>query len=376
MLSRVSDAIQRYAAPRLAWNPMLCSRIRFWRSACAACIESCPKRVLSWSGGIAVKDGCDACGICMAACRNGALEYSDEGDDALARHIGELLSGGRHDVFDIACSRCPAPDSGLHLSCLGRLTESSLFAPFRHGAKEVRLWRADCATCPRNTGMGAVADLAGLAETLARGVGIDGATISFHLAEGEPGPYRVVLARMTGRREFLGKVGNEAMKIAAALLPEVDSENKSSWQHLTSPRRQVLLHLLKAATWQSAMTVNSKGLPLGDVTIRPGCVGCPVCWKLCPTGALERVEGNDAVDIYFRPDACTGCRVCQEACIFGSISLSPSIDLQGLVLGERRKLIHLTAQYCKQCAVEFIGSDEETCPTCRIRSHGKAGLCA
>lgn len=40
----------------------------------------------------------------------------------------------------------------------------------------------------------------------------------------------------------------------------------------------------------------------------------PACLSACPTGALQRVEGTDALVI--EKSTCTGCQLCREACPF------------------------------------------------------------
>jgi ferredoxin len=46
------------------------------------------------------------------------------------------------------------------------------------------------------------------------------------------------------------------------------------------------------------------------------CNGCGLCEQLCPTEAVEVINGRAAIT---RPDACTFCEVCESYCPTGAI---------------------------------------------------------
>jgi len=50
--------------------------------------------------------------------------------------------------------------------------------------------------------------------------------------------------------------------------------------------------------------------------IREKCVGCSICVKTCPFGAIELVEGKAVIG-----EKCTMCGACVEACPVGAIIL-------------------------------------------------------
>ena len=70
------------------------------------------------------------------------------------------------------------------------------------------------------------------------------------------------------------------------------------------------------------------------------CVHCtkPKCVEVCPTGALQRVEGKTIGHIYrawvkelnivaFFKERCVGCKNCVEACVFGVIKENPFLGI-------------------------------------------------
>jgi ferredoxin len=48
------------------------------------------------------------------------------------------------------------------------------------------------------------------------------------------------------------------------------------------------------------------------------CTGCGLCIDLCPTNALDQVDGRSSL---VAPDACTYCMVCQDVCPEDAITL-------------------------------------------------------
>ena len=41
-----------------------------------------------------------------------------------------------------------------------------------------------------------------------------------------------------------------------------------------------------------------------------GCIGCGLCAKVCPNGAIEMVDNLPVIDY----SKCTGCKLCKDKC--------------------------------------------------------------
>ncbi len=74
------------------------------------------------------------------------------------------------------------------------------------------------------------------------------------------------------------------------------------------PKR--LIHLIPASASYAVFCRSTESGKDTRAACTAGCIGCRICEKKCPTGAI-RVEGNLAEINY---DLCTNCGACAEAC--------------------------------------------------------------
>lgn len=49
--------------------------------------------------------------------------------------------------------------------------------------------------------------------------------------------------------------------------------------------------------------------------LRDTCIGCGICYRTCPSGAIKRVDGKPEI----KPDKCIDCKVCIESCPVSAI---------------------------------------------------------
>ena len=73
---------------------------------------------------------------------------------------------------------------------------------------------------------------------------------------------------------------------------------------------------IRPATQKIEVCCSSRSLPKDTKKICPnGCVGCKVCEKNCPEGAIKVTDNHAVIDY----DKCTGCGKCTEVCKFDAV---------------------------------------------------------
>lgn len=360
------DSMEKLCSIGVIYEPHLCSRVRFPRSTCEACVQGCPGGAISWDKTLRINtDKCSDCGICISRCPNGVFWRRRHGDSVIAQEISRLLSGNDNRSVVFSCSQSGQNGNNtIILSCIGRLTENLLLAPFAFGAIRVEIQWPDCRGCSYENHLSHLESVLSFSRHLLALIGKEDSCIHVNKIGTYLGP-RSLPDRLS-RRDLFHKFRVEATQTIAALSPEFgNSHQKYPWAQFVGAKRVYLLKLLRAFPGHTATCVTTENMPLADIAINSSCVGCPVCTTLCPTGALGRIENNDGVDIYFRPDICVGCKICQEACLFQAIHTSPTINLLNLVTSLNQRLIHLPKKSCSECATEFWSIEQEICPTCR-----------
>ena len=360
------DSMEKLCSSGIIYEPHLCSRVRFPRSTCQACVQGCPGGAISWDKTLRINtDKCSDCGICISRCPNGVFWSQRHEDSVIAQEIGRLLSGNDNRSIVFGCSQSGQNGNNtIILPCIGRLTENLLLAPFTFGASRVEIRWPECEGCSYEKCLSHLNLVLFFGSKLAAVIGKEDGCIQVNKIGKYLGPQS--LPDRLSRRDLFHKFRVEATQTVAAFLPEFgNSHQNSPWAQFVGAKRAYLLKLLRALPGYTATSIQRDDLPVADIEINHSCVGCPVCTTLCPTGALGRIEKSDGFDIYFRPDICTGCKICQEACLFQAISLSPRIELLNLVSGKNSQLIHLQRKNCKECSSEFLSIEENACPTCR-----------
>ena len=263
-------------------------------AGCRACEEVCPHS--AWAlDDQALRldtDRCDGCGLCAAACPEGAIRCRQE--------IATGVLNGRQLAL-CACEKAGLSSRDGVIPCLHAISLNDILALYRDG---VRIWlaaSADCAQCERGGGETLFERLFQVNTALASRQATQLLYGWRHRIEWErirqridtrfrgPGMTRRGLLRGAleqgveqGLRRFgLGGDASEAFTPPGGLMPARD----------------------QPAVWPR--------LPVIDGT---RCDGCDACVKLCPHHAIAYEEqGNRAV---YRVQArdCTGCGICSDAC--------------------------------------------------------------
>ena len=66
------------------------------------------------------------------------------------------------------------------------------------------------------------------------------------------------------------------------------------------------------------------------------CIGCGLCFKVCPSETIEMVDKDDGKRPMFYLDRCTRCQQCEEICPVKAIKLTEDYETVGF---DRKEMI-------------------------------------
>ena len=369
-LKALSSTLNRVQQPDIFYEPALCSRTRWRHSHCSLCQEGCAPGALQLTNQIDLNESkCTGCGLCISRCPNGVFWSRRRDDAALIRQIAGLLSSSTRKTIEFDCGRSgQVGQDVLTLPCLGRLTENLILAPLVLGANLVEIHWPECRGCANENCLSHLRSVLLLVTKLTTMVGLGEDVVQVRRS-GQYSEHMPDISPCFSRRHFLRDLTREAGQALVTLLPEFASEKPSgTLRHVVGAKRLILLKLIGTFPQHTPIRIERKGLPVAEVEIHSGCVGCPVCATLCPTGALERTENAEGVNICFHPEICTACHICQEACMLRVISTSPEFRLESLYERNTKLLCRLTARICQNCGDSFWGDAESNlCGYCRMK---------
>ncbi|MBK8638284.1 MAG: 4Fe-4S ferredoxin [Chromatiaceae bacterium] len=340
-----------------------CTRYRFRYSLCRRCADACPHEAVTLSEEGVALDGaqCQNCGLCVCACRTGALAAAN------LPLIDLLKKAIRLPAFSFACAPSGMGGDAL-VPCLGALDAAVLgYLAKRRIPIELR-GSHHCGDCPHGErgaaqlainldALGALQEAAGEAE--------DWLTPILPVPVGAQGaePETFVASRRQLFRRFLGPAVGEAGSDGEPAAVAIPDRAIRAGAPMLPEQRELLGIVGKLANAEPFLLRPHQALPLMDLDLAPGCTACEACFRVCPTGALLVEESAERWALSFDFNRCVACEVCLEVCQPGV--LRPLDPIDAASRPARIRLHGLTKQRCTRCDRHFVSPDpRELCDIC------------
>ena len=319
---------------------------------CHACVDACPTRawVLDDESLGLDTEACDGCGLCVPACPGGALHI----------HLPWVIRpfAGRM-IALFACEQSGIERNEGALPCIHSLGLRQLLLLYNSGIEHLLIATAECTDCTRHQPTG-IHQRVEQINKLLRERNKPPMTI---LQRSDQVWMRIftadeIISRGTqlSRRKFL-RGGGEMLRQQMVVLDPLNLP-----ECRTVPPGQLLPNTDHSEVhWPWAPRLDESR-----------CNGCDACIKLCPTDALQLIQGTDKDDALpgyrLNPADCTGCGICTTVCELQAITVhSWSLSLENT--------IELTEKRCTACGSSFHlprqhpHAGESLCRICRKHNH-------
>jgi ferredoxin len=172
------------------------------------------------------------------------------------------------------------------------------------------------------------------------------------------------------RRAFLGGMARSGGGLLQALLGDWFVKPKEPERTPifdltgTSRRREIL-----AAALATRPAGQGAVLPEQAPCVSEACTFCPVCSRLCPSGALKVAEAGDCVALQWQASRCTDCGLCREVCPAHAMSTGERISPERFLAKAPEELMAGTRATCTCGTVYWqVEGGPATCMACRVRA--------
>ena len=274
----------------------------------------------------------------------------------------------------ISCRRADAAGDVV-LSCLARLTEASLLAPFKEGVAGIELLQPSCATCQWHRAAPLIAETVARAQKILEMIGLAAGDI--RLCDTGLKPADAPPQRSMSRRGLLREMGAKALHAAVEQMPvisdqsgETDSDGeyqRNLRQREPYEKRIQLLESINGFKGVQVVAMQAPLAPFAEVSVTQQCAGCKACTTLCPTGAIGLDEHETSFRLKFTAHLCSNCGLCQELCKHRALHTKKEVVLNRLLENEESTLFESEKKRCGVCGLAFVGSENGVCALCTSR---------
>ena len=353
-----------------------CVHTRDKSATCDACVRACPVDALHLNGTTTLDtEACKVCGACLHVCPTGALD-GDDGISDLLKCVARLEPAC---VIELACARHSAPEKGQSdveavvrtTGCLAALGPSAYTGLIAMGLQRVSVRVDACGECPIGKVRAAIAEALNEAQQLLTVYGLADRLVELPAVSARKNRpvYAAKNPPLSRRGLFRMFAAEGPRQIARVLTDDADQSKIKS----PSPERRRLINTLRylpAASDSGALD----GLPFARITANDHCTACGVCARICPTGALKLITGDDSMyQLSFTSAACIACEACVQLCEPAALERTAA-TLGEVLSSEVVELRSGTLHACPKCGAKFAAeTDSELCSVCEFRRKNPFG---
>jgi len=342
-----------------------CVRYRYAYSECNHCAEACPHEAIRlFDAGVEVlADHCQSCALCVAVCPTDALTEKSVFSDSLLKIAADKKQ------MTIACAPSAAKGDAI-VPCLGAVN-ALVLADFARRGIALQLagsWHcAECAHAARGPeliemNLAARDILCGVE----RGDEAEWAAIAVQEAESAK-PDKGSDEHAAARRHLFRRMvshGVEAVNEAMEAPPPPPLKAIRAAPPFLPERKALLNGLYDAPVEEPVRVARHPAIPAENWVVAQGCTNCEACVRVCPTGAMQLLEDNNAWRLVLLTERCVACDACVEVC-------QPKVlrqrDADSVVVSKQkgRLLRTVPRKRCTSCDRLFATEGDATvCQTC------------
>lgn len=324
-----------------------CVHTKLTQASCQSCVDACP--VNAWvmddeSLGIDT-EACDDCGLCAAACPQGAI---------VSQRVMSALEGEGRSTALFACEMAGIDGNEGIIPCLHALGLQELLKIYRSGTRHLSVANGDCTSCVRSKAL-RIRDLVEQLNSVLAHRNL--ATISLKVLPSGQWKQRLKETRREPVGPVLSRRNFFRMAAESSITIGMDIAGLQEEKTFIPPGKQL------------PRTRLSDIVPFVPRIDPAKCNGCDACARLCPQGAISMCTSDGNPQYSLDAESCTGCAICLDVCNRKAVSVGywePQVQFA----------LHLTAQRCRACGAPFhspVGRESKVdlCFVCTETNHAR-----